>query len=76
MEEGLNWMILPKELAIGIVYRILFGMLYLLFTKLQQKIRLSTGDMTGVCVDKYWMFEDDTNCGYVPNVRPTRLPQF
>ena len=61
-------MILPKDDAMGIVYRILLGIEYFEFTKLQQNMRESTGDITGVCVDKYWMFEDDTNCGYVPNV--------
>ena len=72
----LNTIRLPRAELIGTLYRILFGILYLLETKLQQNMSESTGEITGVCVDRYWILDVCNVGGYVPNVRPTRLPQF
>ena len=37
-------------------------------------MRESTGEITGVYVDKYWILLDWSVGGYVPNVSPARLP--
>ena len=56
-EDTWSIMILPIDPEIGRVYRILLGMLYLEDIRLQQKIILFMGVITGVNVDKYWIFE-------------------
>ena len=49
-------------------------MLYLELTRLQVNMRESTGEMTGVWVERNWILVDCRVGGYVPNVCPTRLP--
>jgi hypothetical protein len=46
---------------------------YLLDTKLQVKIKESTGEMTGVCVERYWILVDCRVGGNVPKVKPMRF---
>jgi hypothetical protein len=46
---------------------------YLDDTKLQVNINESTGDISGVCVERYWILVDCREGGYVPNVKPMRL---
>ena len=61
------------ETVIGIVKRMLFGTLYLLLIKLHVKIRESTGLITGVCVERYWILVDCWVGGKFPNVKPMRF---
>ena len=72
----LNTIRLPRAELIGTLYRILLGMLYLLDIRLQQKISESTGLITGVWVDKYWILDVWSVGGYVPNVSPIKLPKL
>ena len=69
-----TWMIVPNAVVIGTVNKMLFGTLYLLLIKLQVNIKLSTGEITGVEVERYWTLVDWTVGGYVPNVKPIRFP--
>ena len=54
--DTLSWMIDPKLLETGNVYKIWFGIEYLDDIRLQQKIILFIGFMTGVNVERYWIF--------------------
>jgi hypothetical protein len=37
-------------------------------------MRESTGEMTGVVVERYWILVDCRVGGYVPKVKPRRFP--
>ena len=69
-----GWIIVPKAVVIATENRMLFGTLYFELTKLQVRINESTGDITGVEVERYWMLLDWVVGGYFPNVCPIRLP--
>ena len=56
-EETSSTMIDPVDPEIGKVYKMLLGIENLLDIRLQQNIILLTGVITGVNVDKYWIFE-------------------
>ncbi len=59
---------------IGTVKRMLLGTEYLLLIKFAVNIKLSTGEITGVCVDSICILVDCGDAkGYVPNVKPMRF---
>jgi hypothetical protein len=72
----LNAIRLPTLDDNGRVKNTSLGIEYLLLTKLHVRINESVGDMTGVSVDNIWIL---VGCGfakgYVPNVKPMRLPK-
>jgi hypothetical protein len=72
----LNAIRLPTDEDKGRVKNTSLGIEYLLLTRLHVRINESVGDMTGVSVDKIWIL---VGCGfakgYVPKVKPMRLPK-
>ena len=72
----LNTIRLPRAELMGTLYKMFDGIEYLLEIRLQQNMSESTGEITGVWVDKYWMFDVCSVGGYVPNVAPIKLPKI